>query len=541
MTSSNPFSSKALGFLQPEHLSALQADFFQSCQALHEQAQQGTLPALQDRRFADPAWQKQPMALWQAHMWELTQRLLRQYIDKLELDNAERERIDFAAMQWIEAMAPSNFLCSNPQAWDTLLATQGQSLLQGARNFLDDVQKGRLSQSDESQFFLGDNLANTPGAVIYQNELIQLIQYKPTTEKQYSLPLLIVPPCINKFYILDLQPQNSLVRYALDQGIAVYLISWRNPACQQSKAMHQATWGDYLEHGVLQAIDVVRAVSQQEKINTLGFCIGGTLLACALALAKTQGDDPASSMTLLTSMLNFSDTGILNVFIDEAHVQLREWQAAQGSILHAAELAATFSFLRPSELVWNYVSSNYLEGKTPSAFDLLYWNSDGTHLPGAFFAWYLRHTYLQNSLVQPGGVQINGHQVDISQLSMPVYVYGSRDDHIVPWVSAYASLAALPKAQHRFVLGASGHIAGVVNPPVRKRRHYWTADQAAQALSASQWLEQAQRHDGSWWPDWMAWLQSRSGVQQTSVTQLGNHQFTELEAAPGSYVQVRAV
>lgn len=527
--------------MKSEHLSALQTEFFQSCQALFEQAQQGQLPPLQDRRFADPAWQKHPAALWQAHMWELSERLLQQYVAKLDIEEHERERLAFAAMQWVEAMAPSNFLCSNPQAWETLLATQGESLLQGARNFFEDLQKGRLSQSDESQFQLGENLATTPGAVIYQNELIQLIQYRPTTAKQYALPLLIVPPCINKFYILDLQPQSSLVRYALDQGIAVYLISWRNPACQQSGAMHQASWGDYLEHGVLQAIDVVRAVSAQAKINTLGFCIGGTLLATALALAKAQGDEPAASMSLLTSMLNFADTGILNVFIDEAHVQLREWQAAQGNVLHAAELATTFSFLRPSELVWNYVTSNYLQGKTPSAFDLLYWNSDGTHLPGNFFAWYLRHTYLLNSLVQPGGVLINGLQVDISQLNLPVYIYGSRDDHIVPWRSAFASVSALPQAQHRFVLGASGHIAGVVNPPARKRRHYWTADVEPQHFSALQWLEHAQRHDGSWWPDWIEWLQSHSGHQQNSSPQLGNAQFKELELAPGSYVQVRAV
>lgn len=540
MNSSTPFSFEAFRFIQPELLSALQAEFFQAYTVLIEQAQQGKLPALKNSRFAHPAWQSQPAMALPAHLWELSEQLLNRYVAQLAIDDSEREKLAFAAMQWIEAMSPTNFLHSNPQALETLVATQGQSLLQGARNFLDDLQKGRLSQSDETQFVIGDSLASTPGAVIYQNELIQLVHYQPTTEQQHAIPLLLVPPCINKFYILDLQPHNSFVRYILDQGIPVFLISWRNPACEQSTAMHQATWGDYIEHGVLQALDVVRFVSQQPQVNTLGFCIGGTLLATALALAKAQGQEPAASMTLLTTMLDFADTGVLDVFIDEAHIQLREWQMAQGYLLHAAELATTFSFLRPSELVWNYVASNYLEGKTPSAFDLLYWNSDGTHLPGPFFAWYLRHTYLENSLVRPGGVRINDFQVDIAQLDLPVFLYGSRDDHIVPWHSAYASIQALPQAQHRFVLGASGHIAGVINPPARQRRHYWTAPLPAQSESATQWLEQATRHEGSWWGEWMQWLQERSGSMQPSPRKPGNAQFPPLEAAPGSYVRVRA-
>lgn len=541
MKGSEQMFSQITRYIDPERLSAIQAEFMQKSLALLEQAKQGKLPVPANRRFAHAAWQAQPAALLQAHIWELSAQVLQQYAQELDLDHQEREKLSFALMQWLEAMSPTNFLCSNPQAWDTLLNTQGQSLIQGAQNFLHDLQKGRMTQTDESQFALGENLATTQGAVIYQNELIQLIQYRPRTQSQHAVPLLIVPPCINKYYILDLQPENSLVRYVLDQGIAVFLISWRNPVGKAAQQIQAATWGDYLEHGVLQAIDVVQAVSQTKRINTLGFCIGGTLLSCALALAKAQGQTPAASMTLLTTMLDFADVGVLNVFIDELNTQLREWQMAQGGLLHASELATTFSFLRPAELVWNYVSSNYLEGKTPTAFDLLYWNADGTHLPGPFFAWYLRHTYLENRLVQNDGVTVDGYQLNLACLDLPVYLYASRDDHIVPWRSAYASVRALQQAEHRFVLGASGHIAGVINPPQKKRRHYWKADQVSAQLSAEQWLEQAERVEGSWWPDWITWLLPLSGEQVPSPQALGNSQYPELEQAPGSYVKERVI
>lgn len=529
------------GLMDPARFAELQTSYTRQWQKLWEQAQCGKLPAPRDRRFADAAWQQNPVALFNAHVWELGVKAMRDMLELTELEPAQRERLDFSLMQWAEAMSPTNYLMLNPQALQAMVDSGGQSLLQGMFNFMADLQKGRLTQTDESQFELGRNVATTAGAVVYQNDIFQLIQYAPTTTMVHAVPLLIVPPCINKYYILDLQEGNSFVRHAVDQGITVYLMSWRNPQPDDPPGVQALDWQDYLEQGVLEAIRVTRELSGQGKINTLGFCIGGTLLASALALARDKGEDPAASMTLLTTMLDFSDVGVLNVFIDEAHVAFREWQLGNGGLLDARELASTFSFLRPAELVWNYVSSNYLQGKTPPAFDLLYWNSDGTHLPGPFFAWYLRNTYLENRLVQPGGMAFGDHRADLARLELPVYVYGSRDDHIVPWQSAYASLRALPAARHRFVLGASGHIAGVINPPAKQRRNYWVADDAAaEADSAEQWLAQAQSVPGSWWPDWMDWLKPLSGPRKRAKRTLGHARYPVLEAAPGSYVKVRA-
>jgi polyhydroxyalkanoate synthase len=520
----------------------LQAHYLQQWQNLWEQAQRGDLPPAKDRRFADAAWQNNPTALFNAHVWQLSVQAMNDMLGLMELDEAQHERLSFSTMQWAEAMSPSNYLMLNPQALQTMMDTGGQSVLEGMSNFMEDWQKGRLTQTDESQFQLGVNVGTTPGAVVFQNDIFQLIQYAPTTAMVHAVPLLIVPPCINKFYILDLQPENSFVRHALDQGLTVYLMSWRNPQPTDEPHIHALSWQDYLEQGVLEAVRVSQELSGQDKINTLGFCIGGTLLASALALARAKGQEPAASMTLLTTMLDFSDVGMLNVFIDEAQVAFREWQLGQGGLLNARELASTFSFLRPAELVWNYVSSNYLQGKKPPAFDLLYWNSDGTHLPGPFFTWYLRNTYLENRLIQDGGVPVGQYRADLSSLALPVYVYGSKEDHIVPWQSAYASLRALPAAQARFVLGASGHIAGVINPPAKQRRNYWVLqeDEPLAGLQAQQYLERAQSVPGSWWTDWIAWLAPLSGSRRRAKRRLGNARYPVLEEAPGSYVKVRA-
>src|SRR5690606_32742361 len=351
------------------------------------------------------------------------------------------------------------------------------------------------------------------------------------------------PPCINKYYILDLQPENSFVRHAVEQGHTVFLVSWRNPLPSDTDGIDKAGWHDYLEEGVLQAIGVARAITRQEQVNALGFCVGGTLLASAIALAQARGEQPVASLTLLTTLLDFSDTGVLNVFIDELHVSMRERQMASGGLMSARELATTFSFLRPGELVWNYVVDNYLKGRTPPAFDLLFWNADGTNLPGPFFAWYLRNTYLENKLAEPGGVQVGGHAIDLRTLDMPAYVYASREDHIVPWQSAYATCALL-SGERRFVLGASGHIAGVINPPAKNRRSHWTADNvpAGQAAApATGWLETAEELPGSWWPDGAQWLEAHAGATRKAPTRLGDARHKPIEDAPGSYVRERAL
>lgn len=524
----------------PDNLAQIQGEFMSGWQDLLAQAQSGTLTVPKDRRFSSSAWQSHPNFLFLAHAHLLATQTMQRMIDAADLPEDQRERLKFSAMQWLDAVAPSNYLATNPDVQQTLLETKGMSLLQGMTNFLEDMQKGRMSQTDESRFEVGVNLAVTPGQVVYENTLFQLIQYAPQTAQVYKTPLLMVPPCINKYYILDLQPDNSFVQYAVEQGFTVFMISWRNPQPADTDGIDKATWADYLQHGVLQAIDVVRDISGEEKINALGFCVGGTLLASALAVARARGENPVNSLSLLTTFLDFADTGILDIFVDDAHVAYRELQLAQGGLMSARELASTFSFLRPNELVWNYVVNNYLKGQSPPAFDLLYWNADGTNLPGPFFAWYLRHTYLENSLVQPGKVTVDGTPVDLGKVDMPVYLYGSREDHIVPWRSAYASAKWLPNTQ-RFVLGASGHIAGVVNPPARQKRSYWTADLPKKPGDPQQWFDLAKEHPGSWWPDWSDWLANHSGVKKRATKRMGNARHHPVEAAPGRYVRLRAV
>lgn len=528
----------------PEALAQIQAEFSNAYAELLEQARTGRLDPPSDRRFRGEAWKANPLALLNAHLWELSAQAMNRMVDVAQVDEPLRNRLRFSVMQWLEATAPSNFVFTNPEVQQLLLETGGQSLARGMQNLLEDIGKGRMSQTDESRFQLGENIAVTPGSVVYQNPIMQVIQYAPLTETVHERPLVIVPPCINKYYILDLQPENSFVRHAVEQGHTVFLVSWRNPLPEDADGSDKAGWADYLEEGVLRALKVASDITRQPKVNALGFCVGGTMLASAVALAHAKGEQPLQSLTLLTTLLDFSDTGVIDVFIDEAHVSMREQQMGQGGLLSARELATTFSFLRPSELVWNYVVNNYLKGISPPAFDLLFWNADGTNLPGPFFTWYLRNTYLENRLCKPGGVTISGQAIDLGSLDMPAYIYASRDDHIVPWQSAYASCDLL-SGPRRFVMGASGHIAGVINPPAKNRRSYWAVpDNLApdeSAVPADDWIQTASETPGSWWPDWSAWLVQYAGSKKKAPAKQGNAQYKILDSAPGAYVKARAV
>lgn len=529
--------------MDPESLQEIQSNFLTSWFDIHKQAQAGTLGPARHRRFKGQAWQDNPTALISAHLWHLYTETLERLVAETQLHPQAQERLAFALMQWSEALHPANYLLTNPEALNEAIQTKGQSLLQGAQNFLMDVSKGRILQTDETRFAVGENLAITPGVVVYQNELFQLIQYTPQTETVHSVPLFIVPPNINKYYILDLQPENSFVRYAVQQGMQVFLISWRNPLATDQDGILDASWGDYLNHGVLNAIQVAQTISGSEKLNTLGFCVGGTMLASALSLAQANNQHPAASMTLLTAMLDFHDVGVLGVFVDETLALMREWQLHNTKLMPGSDLATTFSFLRPSELVWNYVASSYLQGKTPPPFDILFWNADSTNLPAAFFTWYFRNTYLENNLRLPAKVHVDGQPIDLSSLELPVYLYASIDDHIVPWRTAYASTQLLPQVE-RFVLGASGHIAGVINPPVQNKRHYWSTENGAAAQFAGvpeAWQQQATKHEGSWWPDWIEWLAAKAGERVAAPTELGHKDYPVQEAAPGSYVKTRSV
>ena len=500
-------------------------------------------PALADRRFAAKEWQSQPTAAFSAQLYLLNARTLMKLADSVQGNEKLRQRLRFAVQQGVAAASPANCLALNPEALAKAVETQGQSLGQGLAHLWDDLQQGHMSQTDERLFEVGRNVATSEGSVVFENEFFQLLEYKPLTPKVFERPLLMVPPCINKYYILDLQPANSLIRHAVAQGHRVFVISWRNP----DASLAQATWDDYIERGVIRALSVAREITGAKTLNTLGFCVGGTLLATALAVLASRGEKPAASVTLLTTFLDFTDTGVLDLFVDEAMVKMREVSIGQespgkGGLLKGQELSSTFSSLRPNELVWNYVVGNYLKGETPPPFDLLYWNSDSTNLPGPMYCWYLRHTYLENNLVKPGKVSVCGVPVDLRLIDAPVYLYGSRDDHIVPWGAAYQSIAALKGSQGkvRFVLGASGHIAGVINPPAQKKRSHWTSAGTSFPASPEAWLAKAKEHPGSWWTDWQDWLKGHAGKAVAAPKGAGSRQHPVIEPAPGRYVKQKA-
>jgi polyhydroxyalkanoate synthase len=486
-----------------------------------------------DRRFAGEAWNSNPVSHFCAASYMINAQALMGLAEAVEGDEKTRARVRFAVEQWLAASAPSNFLALNAEAQKKALDTQGQSIAQGLQNLMHDMRQGHVSMTDESVFEVGKNVATTEGAVVFENEFFQLLEYKPLTAKVHAKPFLLVPPCINKFYILDLQPENSLIRYAVAQGHRTFVVSWRNP----DESMQDKTWDDYIEHAAIKAIAVTQEITGAKDINALGFCVGGTILSTALAVLAARGEKPVASLTLLTSLLDFSDTGILDIFIDETAVKFREMQMGSGGLLKGQDLASTFSFLRPNDLVWNYVVGNYLKGETPPPFDLLYWNSDSTNLPGPFYAWYLRNTYFENSLVKRGKLTVCGEKIDLSKLDMPAYIYGSREDHIVPIGGAYASTQVL-KGPKRFVMGASGHIAGVINPPAKKKRSHWIGDKLP--VSHQAWLADATEHAGSWWPDWAAWLKRHAGPQIAAPKSYGSRKYKALEPAPGRYVKAKA-
>ncbi|MEO8121140.1 MAG: class I poly(R)-hydroxyalkanoic acid synthase, partial [Rhodoferax sp.] len=465
-----------------EKLQELQQQYLQDATGLLTQGVPG-LPQPADKRFAAPAWGENPMAAFSAAAYLLNSRTLMGMADAVDADEKTRARIRFAVEQLTAAASPSNFMAFNAEAQKKAIDTKGESIAKSIQNLLHDLRQGHVSMTDESLFEVGKNVATTEGAVVFENDLFQLIEYKPLTDKVYEKPFLLVPPCINKFYILDLQPENSLIRYAVAQGHRTFVVGWRNP----DASLAHKTWDDYVEDAAIKAITVTQEITGAKSINTLGFCVGGTILGTALAVLAARGEKPVASATFLTSMLDFSDTGILDVFIDESFVKYREKEMGKGGLMKGQDLASTFSFLRPNDLVWNYVVGNYLKGETPPPFDLLYWNSDSTNLPGPFYAWYLRNTYLENNLVKPGKTVVCGEKVDLRAVDMPVYIYGSREDHIVPIGGAYASTQVLP-GKKRFVMGASGHIAGVINPPAKNKRSHWLREDGKFPKTHAEWL-----------------------------------------------------
>ncbi len=518
--------------LIPEKMQSIQRQYLEDLSRVLVSKSEMDKMAAQDKRFDNPTW-LDSFFTGVAALYVLNAKTLNAMTDAVQTDPKTHARLKFMVQQWIDATSPTNFFATNPEVQKKMLESQGESLRSGIENLVQDMRKGRISQTDETAFEIGKNVAVTPGEVVFQNKVLQLIQYKPTTEKVGAIPILFVPPSINKFYIMDLQQSTSLVKFTVDQGNTLFLVSWINDQDEHS----QLTWDDYITDGVLKAIDVVLDITGQPKTNVLGFCIGGTIAATALAHLAARQVEKVNSFTLMTSLLDFGNTGVLDVFIDEQHVQMREQQLSKGGLMKGSELSSTFSFLRPNDLVWNYVVNNYLKGEKPMPFDLLYWNSDSTNLPGPFFTWYLRNMYLENNLVKKNRLTVAGQKMDLSRITVPVYAMGAREDHIVPWDAAWHSAQALggPK---RFVLGASGHIAGSINPASKNKRNFWVNEAAAS--SPEEWLDGATEVPGSWWNDWAKWLERQRGGLIDAPARMGNSRFPPSGAAPGSYVRTRA-
>jgi len=519
-----------MALIPPERLAEIQKEYFTEFSHL---ATNPEAAEVKDRRFSGKAWHSSWSKMIAA-TYLLNSKHLLALAKAVDADEKTKTKILFTTEQMIDALSPSNFIATNPEVLENIISSQGQSIQNGIVNLLGDLKKGKVSQTDESAFEVGKNIATTEGQVVFRNDLFELIQYTPLTETVYERPYLMVPPCINKYYILDLQPDNSVVRYMVEQGHTVFLVSWKNPDASMSKI----TWDDYVGDGVIKAIEVAKDIGGTDLINVLGFCVGGTLTSTALAVLAARKKNYVASLTLLTTLLDFSDTGILDVFIDEGMVKLREstigGEGGQFGMMSGLDLGNTFSFLRPNDLVWNYVVENYLKGNSPPPFDLLYWNGDSTNLPGPMYCWYLRHTYLQNELIKPGKLTVCGEKVDLGKITVPAYIYASHDDHIVPWKSAYESTHIL-KGKNRFVLGASGHIAGVINPPAKNKRHYFENNKLAK--SADEWLAAAKDIKGSWWPNYAKWLEEFGGKKVKASKTFGNARYKKLEAAPGKYVK----
>lgn len=491
-------------------------------------------PERGDRRFSGVEWEESPVHNYLKQSYLLSSRWLTDLVNDSTLDDATKKKCDFYTRQFIDAMSPSNFALTNPEVLKETMESKGQNLVAGLENLIQDMEKGQMSITDESAFTLGENLATTEGSVVFQNKLIQLVHFKPLTEKVNEYPVLIVPPCINKYYILDLSKDNSYVRYCLEQGNDVYIISWKNP----DESLGDVTWDEYLSDGTIPAIDVVKAISGAKKINAVSWCIGGTLLATTMAVLAAKRKKPIASATFFTTLLDFSDPGEIGVFIDESQVKQHEHKLAEGGVMPGKQLATTFAMLRANDLIWSYVVNNYLKGKTPPPFDILYWNGDSTNMTAAMYTWYLRNMYLENNLAKPGGVSLCGVKVDLGKIDCPTYFLSAIEDHIAPWKTTFIG-TELVKGPVDFVLTGSGHVAGVINPANKNKRSYWVDGELGQG--SEQWLQTAKEKPGSWWTHWDAWLKSQGGKLVDAPTALGNQDYLEIEPAPGSFVMAKAV
>ena len=498
-------------------------------------------PARDDRRFRDEAWTENQVFDFIKQSYLLTAKWLESTVHDVEgLDRKTQHKVDFYTKQFVNALSPTNFLMTNPEALRATVESKGENLVNGLNNLLEDLERGdgklAIRMTDMEAFEIGKNVATAKGKVVYRNDLIELIQFDPLTDKVSQTPLLIVPPWINKFYILDLRPENSFIRWASEQGHTVFVISWVNPDAKLARK----TYDDYMLEGPLAAMDAIEQATGERAINIIGYCLGGTLTAATLAwMAAQKGEkwkDRVKSATFFTTMVDFAEAGDLSVFIDETQLANMEAKMNERGYLEGSEMATTFNMLRANDLIWSFVVNNYLLGKDPFPFDLLFWNSDSTRMPAAMHAFYLRNMYLENKLATPGGVTLAGTPIDLTRIDVPAYMISTREDHIAPWKATYAA-TQMYKGPIRFVLSASGHIAGVINPPSANKYYYWTNSQSPKDPDA--WFDKATQHEGSWWPDWDAWVKKQSGKKTVPARVPGDGKLPALDDAPGTYVKVR--
>ena len=488
-----------------------------------------------DRRFSAPDWTENPYYETLKESYLLASEYLLREVEETDgEDTEEQRRMKFHLQQFVDALAPVNFLLTNPAALKRAFETGGVSLAEGARNLLSDLEEGRMSMTDANAFQPGENLAITPGKVVYKNDLIELIQYEPTTEKVHETPIVFFPPWINKYYILDLQPKNSMVKYLVDEGFTVFMTSWKNP----DASMEETKFEDYMTMGPLAAVEAVKDITGSEKVNPVGYCVGGTLLAVTLAWLAAGGDEnPFGACTFMVSLQDFAEVGDTAVFMDEPQVEFMEQQMMERGYLDNRKMANMFNLLRSNDLIWSNVVNNYLLGQKPPAFDLLYWNADGTRMARDAHSFYIRNTYLENNLIKPGKVEVLGRKIDLGTIEGEAYAVGAEKDHIVPWDSAW-KISQVTNLKTRFALANSGHIAGMINPPSKGKGKHWVNESgdAGSAATAEEWRANATEHEGSWWEDWTNWLEPFSG-EEVDPPKMGSDNYPPVEDAPGSYVK----
>ncbi len=489
-----------------------------------------------DRRFRHEAWQDQPVYNLIKQSYLLTSRWARNLVTDVDgLDKQTAEKVAFFTERYLDSLSPTNFATTNPAVIEKTIESNGENLVKGLKNMLGDLKKGngslQITMTDTEAFELGKNVATTPGKVVFRNRMLELLQYTPTSKSAYTKPLLIIPPWINKYYVLDLQPKNSLIKWLVGQGHTVFVVSWINP----DESYRDTGFEDYVIDGVGAALSAIEKATGQSKVNAVGYCIGGALLATALAYFKATGDDRITSATLLTTMLDYSDPGELGVFVDQKQVDNLDLKMQDNGYLEGSSMATTFNMLRANDLIWSFYINNYLLGNDPRPFDLLYWNSDSTRMPATMHSWYLQNFYIDNLLCQPGGISIDGVEIDLSTVDVPICFVSTIEDHIAPWKSTYAG-AKLFSGPVQFILGGSGHIAGIVNPPSEKKYGYRVTKKPP--ANPEKWFASAEQNEGSWWPEWQRWISRKAG-KKVPARKPGDGKLKVIEDAPGSYVKVR--